>query len=141
MPIDKNATRETKRLYQNLKRVSNHNILFGHQHATEYGHGWMGDAGRSDVKSVTGSHPAVIGIDLMRFSGTSAETIEKSKQELKKNAEDTYNRGGMADGSGGANPIVHAKNLFRFGSLRFRISAIPSECIISSMHFRPTISL
>ncbi len=95
VPIDKNATRETKRLYQNLKRVSNRNILFGHQHATEYGHGWMGDAGRSDVKSVTGSHPAMIGIDLMRFSGTSAETIEKAKQELKKNVEDTYNRGGI----------------------------------------------
>lgn len=94
-PIDKKATRETKRLYNNLKFISKDHILFAHQHATEYGHGWSGDANRSDVKSVTGSHPAMIGVDLMRFSGASVEAIVKAKQELKKNVEDTYNRGGV----------------------------------------------
>jgi len=93
--IDKNATRETKRLFNNLKHVSKEHILFGHQHATEYGHGWSGDENRSDVKSVTGSHPAVIGVDIMRFSVGSAEAIAKAKQEIKKNVEDTYNRGGV----------------------------------------------
>lgn len=93
--IDKKATRETKRLYNNLKFISKDHILFAHQHATEYGHGWSGDANRSDVKSVTGSHPAMIGVDLMRFSGASVEAIVKAKQELKKNVEDTYNRGGV----------------------------------------------
>ena len=94
-PIDNKATHETKSLYKNLKFLSKDHILFAHQHATEYGHGWSGDANRSDVKSVTGSHPAMIGVDLMRFSGTSAEAIVKAKQELKKNVEDTYNRGGV----------------------------------------------
>ena len=94
-PVDKNATRETKRLFSNLKHASKEHILFGHQHATEYGHGWSGDEDRSDVKSVTGSHPAVIGVDIMRFSVGSAEAIAKAKQELKKNVEDTYNRGGV----------------------------------------------
>lgn len=93
-PIDKNATRETKRLYKNLKRVSKNHILFGHQHATEYGHGWSGDEDRSDVKSVTGSHPAVIGVDIMGFTAP-LEVVEKIKQGLKKNVEDTYNRGGV----------------------------------------------
>lgn len=57
--IDKKATKETKALYKNLKKIAQSQILFGHQHATEYGHGWYGDSDRSDVKSVTGSHPAV----------------------------------------------------------------------------------
>ncbi|MEJ7829377.1 MAG: hypothetical protein WKF91_14300, partial [Segetibacter sp.] len=60
-PIDKAATKETKALYRNLKKLSKEHTLFGHQHATEYGHGWSGDDNRSDVKSVVGTHPAVIG--------------------------------------------------------------------------------
>ena len=55
--IDNAATKETNSLYSNLKAISQQHVLFGHQHATEYGHGWSGDKNRSDVKSVTGSHP------------------------------------------------------------------------------------
>src|SRR5689334_2819465 len=50
-PIDKQATRETVNLYHSLEKLSEKHTLFGHQHATEYGHGWSGDADRSDVKS------------------------------------------------------------------------------------------
>ncbi|WP_262701015.1 glycoside hydrolase family 26 protein [Flavobacterium ustbae] len=82
--IDKNATKETKNLYQNLKTISKNHILFGHQHALEYGHGWSNEPNRSDVKSVTGSHPAVIGIDFSDFSGRSTEQIEKAKEVLRK---------------------------------------------------------
>ena len=94
-PIDKKATKETKALFRNLKQLSKNHTLFGHQHATEYGHGWAGEKDRSDVKSVTGSHPAVIGVDLSGFSGRPAEAVERSKQEVKKIVEDTYNRGGV----------------------------------------------
>ncbi|MEO8535147.1 MAG: glycosyl hydrolase [Flavobacterium sp.] len=93
--IDKKATKETKALYQNLKTISKKQILFGHQHAMEYGHGWSNESGRSDVKSVTGSHPAVIGIDFSGFSGHSKEEIEKTKVSLKNNVIDTYERGGI----------------------------------------------
>lgn len=93
--IDKNATTETKALFLNLERLSRKHILFGHQHATEYGHGWSRDADRSDVKSVTGSHPAVIGVDFFGLSGRPDDVIKKNKQALKKNIEDTYNRGGV----------------------------------------------
>ncbi|MGB8190602.1 MAG: glycosyl hydrolase, partial [Chitinophagaceae bacterium] len=93
--IDANATEETKALHKNLGRLSEKHILFGHQHATEYGHGWDGDQGRSDVKSVTGSHPAVIGIDFMGLSGRPDSLIEKTKKDLLKNITDTYNRGGL----------------------------------------------
>lgn len=93
--IDKNATKETKVLYKNLKLISKNHILFGHQHALEYGHGWSNEPNRSDVKSVSGSHPAVVGIDFSGFSGKSKEEIEKTKEILRKNVIDTYERGGI----------------------------------------------
>ncbi|MDR6560530.1 MULTISPECIES: glycosyl hydrolase [unclassified Arcicella] len=93
--IDKKATNETKALYQSLAKISKKNILFGHQHATEYGHGWFGDENRSDVKSVTGSHPAVIGVDLSGLSGRPSAQIAKTAQLLRKNVVDTYHRGGI----------------------------------------------
>ena len=94
-PIDKNATKETVALFKNLKELSKNHTLFAHQHATEYGHGWYGDDDRSDVKSVCGSHPAMIGVDFGGFSIPSAEGREKFKESLRKNVVDTYNRGGV----------------------------------------------
>lgn len=93
--IDTRATRETKALYHNLHRLSKKHILFGHQHATEYGHGWYGEANRSDVKSVTGSHPAVIGVDFSGLSGRPDSEIEKTKEALRENIVATYDRGGI----------------------------------------------
>jgi len=93
--IDKNATDETSALYKNLKALSEHHILFGHQHATEYGHGWFGDENRSDVKSVTGSHPAVIGVDFSGLYGRPDSITDRIKQNLSKIIADTYNRGGV----------------------------------------------
>ncbi len=94
--IDPAATSETKALYANLHQLSNNHILFGHQHATEYGHGWMGDTNRSDVKSVTGSHPAVIGVDFSGLSGIPDSSIAKEKIRLSKYIAATYDRGGIS---------------------------------------------
>lgn len=95
-PIDPKATRETRALFQNLQKLSKDHVLFGHQDATVYGHGWVGDKDRSDVKSVTGSHPAVVGLDINSItSGESKEVIEKAKESLRQHVVDTYNRGGI----------------------------------------------
>src|SRR5690606_34170914 len=94
-PIDDKATTETKNLFNNLLKLSRDHTLFGHQHATEYGHGWAGEEGRSDVKSVTGSHPAVIGVDFSGFSGRPDDAVQQAKDALRKNVVDTYNRGGV----------------------------------------------
>ena len=93
--VDEKATAETRALCYHLQQLSQEHILFGHQHATEYGHGWSGDTGRSDVKSVTGSHPAVIGVDFSGLSGRPADEIEKNKLSLKQQIEATYNRGAV----------------------------------------------
>ena len=93
--IDPKATKETKALYHYLDKIAKTNILFGHQDATAYGHGWYGDTNRSDVKSVTGSHPAVIGTDFSGLSGRPQDAIDKTIKALQKNITDTYNRGGI----------------------------------------------
>ncbi|MGV3639094.1 MAG: glycoside hydrolase family 26 protein [Adhaeribacter sp.] len=94
-PIDDNATRQTRALFYNLKKLSRKHTLFGHQHATEYGHGWAGDQDRSDVKSVSGSHPAVIGVDFSGFSGRPPAAIRQAQEQLRQVVVDTYNRGGV----------------------------------------------
>ncbi|HKC37255.1 MAG TPA: glycosyl hydrolase [Chitinophagaceae bacterium] len=93
--IDTKATKETKALRKNLQQLSEKHILFGHQHATEYGHGWYGDENRSDVRSVTGSHPAVIGVDFSGLYGSADSIMERTKASLRKIIADTYNRGGV----------------------------------------------
>ncbi|AWW00949.1 glycoside hydrolase family 26 protein [Arcticibacterium luteifluviistationis] len=90
--IDKDATRETLKLFKSLKKIQKKGVVFGHQHATEYGRGWRGDDNRSDVKSVVGTHPGVIGIDFSGFTGRNADLYKKN---LKKIVEDAYNRGGI----------------------------------------------
>lgn len=95
-PIDKKATPETRALFRNLEKLSQHHVLFGHQDATVYGHGWIGVPDRSDVKSVCGSHPAVIGLDINSItSEATPEALQKAKEALRKNVVDTYNRGGI----------------------------------------------
>jgi mannan endo-1,4-beta-mannosidase len=101
--IDQKATKETKALFRNLDKLSKDHILFGHQHATEYGHGWSAGADadlsagadRSDVKSVTGSHPAVIGVDFNGLSGQPENAIARTKESLRKTITATYDRGGI----------------------------------------------
>ena len=59
---------ETKALYFNLKKLSKNIfclVISMLQNMDMAGWRWR----QSDVKSVTGSHPAVIGVDFSGFSG------------------------------------------------------------------------
>lgn len=95
--VDRQATERTKNLYQNLKDIQKSGkVLFGHQEATSYGRTWVGDKNRSDVKDVTGSHPAVIGLDFANVTTSDSERFEKAKHELITSVVDTYNRGGVS---------------------------------------------
>jgi mannan endo-1,4-beta-mannosidase len=93
--IDRKATKETAVLYRNMHELAKKHTLFGHQDATDYGHGWRDEPGRSDVKSVVGSHPAVIGVDIAPLTGRSKESTQKSEVRLRKLVTDTYARGGI----------------------------------------------
>lgn len=61
-------TPETKTLLNNLKKISSDGFfMFGHQDDPLYGIDWVGEDGRSDVKSVAGDFPAVMGFDIGRI--------------------------------------------------------------------------
>ena len=57
-------TQRTENLLAHLHAISANGYLIGHQDDPVYGVGWVGDSCRSDVKSVCGDFPAVIGFDL-----------------------------------------------------------------------------
>jgi mannan endo-1,4-beta-mannosidase len=63
------ATRRgSERVRQILQQLaSDSRFALGHQDSTAYGVGWSGDADRSDIKGVCGSHPAVRGWDLFKI--------------------------------------------------------------------------
>lgn len=62
--VDPQATPETKALYANLWCIGLRGTMFGHHDYPSYGIGWRGDADRSDVKDIVGSHPAVYSLDM-----------------------------------------------------------------------------
>lgn len=76
LPCDKNATPETVNLYNNLKRVLDEGVMLGHQDALAYGVGWQYQRGRSDVKDVTGDHPAVMGFEVGRLETGEASNLD-----------------------------------------------------------------
>ena len=66
-PIDPRATPETRALFANLRILARGHVLFGHQDDLAYGHTWAYQPGRSDVKEVAGSYPAVYGWEIGRI--------------------------------------------------------------------------
>lgn len=95
-PCDPKATYETRFLFSSMQRLQGAGTLFAHHDATAYGVGWRFDKDRSDVKSVTGSYPAVYGWDFARMEHDSARDINgipfKLQRKLVKQA---YNVGGI----------------------------------------------
>lgn len=99
-PSDPKATSKTVRLYRNLQRLARTNIMFGHQDDLAYGldngKRWVGDANRSDVKSVTGSYPAVYGWELGHLELDSARNLDAVPfAKIRQYARQVYKRGGL----------------------------------------------
>ena len=65
--IDDRATPATRALFDGLRRVAPDHVLFGHQDDLAYGVEWWAESGRSDVRDVTGSYPAVFGWEIGRL--------------------------------------------------------------------------
>jgi len=96
LPSDKQATKETVRLYNNLKRLLDKGIMFGHQDDLAYGVGWKYVPGKSDVKEVTGDYPAVYGWELGRLELDHAVNIDSVPfDKMKQYIETSYNKGGV----------------------------------------------
>jgi hypothetical protein len=96
LPADKKATKETIALYNNLKKLLNKGILFGHQDDLAYGVGWKYEPGRSDIKDVTGDYPAVYGFELGRLELDHTVNIDSVPfDKMKKFIREVYDRGGV----------------------------------------------
>ena len=101
--VDPHATVATRNLYENLRQTSKGNLLFGHEDALAYGLNaegtrWINvDENRSDVKSVTGSHPAVYGWDIGRLElpDSSANIDDVDFEDMKRWIREGYERGGL----------------------------------------------
>ena len=97
-PSDADANEQTRALFLNLKRLAPHYVLFGHHDDLAYGVNWRGEKGRSDVKEVTGSYPAVYGWDANRLFRR-RQLDEKDSQgfdQLKDWMIEAYRRGGVS---------------------------------------------
>lgn len=95
--VDSKATKETKALYENLKKLQQQkSILFGHQDDTAYGIAWMGEKEQSDVKKVTGDYPAVYGWDLGHIETGDSLNIDKVPfDQIRQLILEAYARGGV----------------------------------------------
>lgn len=96
LPIDQNATEETKALYINLKKLSGTSVMFGHQDDLAYGYSWWAEPGRSDVKESTGSYPAIYGWDLGDLELKKTSNLDDVEFHNMKNwIKEGYDRGGV----------------------------------------------
>lgn len=96
--ITSDASVKTQNLYRRLKQISETNILFGHEDANHYGHNWIDKEGKSDVKDVCGSHPAVYGHDFGDITGVNQTDNQRKNAEdkLRSYIMEAYYRGGVS---------------------------------------------
>lgn len=108
LPSDKNATKQTVRLYNNLNRIRQQGFLFGHQDDLAYGVKWKYIAGKSDVKDVTGEYPALYGWDLSHLELDEKVNIDTVPfNNMKRYIRQGYERGGAITISWhGTNPLT-----------------------------------
>lgn len=107
--VDKQATTQTKALYENLKKMNG--VMFGHQDDTAYGIGWKYEPGRSDIQSVTGAYPAVYGWEIggiERMLDYSLDSVHFHK--IKELIIEAYARGGVNTISWHADNLVTGGN-------------------------------
>jgi mannan endo-1,4-beta-mannosidase len=111
LPSDPEATRDTRVLYANLKSLAADYVLFGHEDALAYGVKWKVEEGRSDVKDVAGSHPAVFGWELGDLELGAAENLDDVDFEnMKRWIEQGYDEGGVITISWHMNNPVSGEN-------------------------------
>ncbi len=99
--IDRKATKETKNLYKNLMRFQKQGVMFGHQDGLAYGLNangtrWIGEDNRSDIKTISGEFPAVLGWDLGKIEFDSLNNLDGVPfLKMQQYIQETYNRGGV----------------------------------------------
>jgi len=95
-PSDKQADKGVVNLYRNLALLAPDYIMIGHQDALSYGISWKKDTDRSDIKDITGSHPAVFGWDIGGIElGQPVNLDSVPFNEMRENIIRVYQKGGI----------------------------------------------
>jgi len=95
-PSDKQADTGVINLYGNMSLLAPNYIMIGHQDAMSYGINWKKGNSRSDLKDLTGSHPAVFGWDIGAIElGSSVNLDSVPFDEMRKNIIQVYLDGGI----------------------------------------------
>lgn len=95
-PVDKQATKETRDLYNRLFSLLDKGIMLGHQDDLAYGKNWYKEDGRSDVKDVTGDYPAIIGWELGHIEiGADYNLDSIYFSDMKRYAQEAHRRGSI----------------------------------------------
>ena len=96
MPVDRQATMQTVNLYNNLKKLADKGIMFGHQDDLAYGVKWKYVPGKSDVKELVGDYPAVYGWELGNLEHDSLTNLDSVPfDKMKGFIREAYERGGV----------------------------------------------
>ena len=134
---DSGRTVRTETLLQNLKAWGDSTVyLFGQHDATVYGIGWEADYTndstiheRSDVKSVTGDHPAVLSFDLGHLELGDERNLDGVPFErIRQEAIAHFDRGGLVTMS------WHLNNPYTGGSAWVDDQNAPGDSTLSVDH-------
>lgn len=99
--VDRKATKETRALYQHLFDLRTKGVMFGHQDALAYGLNadltrWIGGVNHSDIMTITGAHPAVVGHDLGHLElGQEKNLDEVPFNSMRQSILQVYKNGGI----------------------------------------------
>jgi mannan endo-1,4-beta-mannosidase len=94
--VDDRAQRQTRALFANLDVIRRDHTLFGHQDDLAYGVHWIREEGRSDVRDVAGSYPAVYGWELGDLELGASHNLDRVDfSDMQRWIIEGYRRGGV----------------------------------------------
>lgn len=93
---DNGRTQRTENLLYHLKEISSKGYLFGQQDATLYGEGWADDSARSDIKTICGDMPSMVGFEIGGIeTGDSLNIYSTPFNLIRKEIINQYDRAGV----------------------------------------------
>jgi mannan endo-1,4-beta-mannosidase len=96
LPSDKEATKETVKLFQSLYELKNKGVMYGHQDDLMYGSKWWYEKDRSDTKDFTGDYPGVAGFELGHLELGNERSLDSvSFAQIAEQIKAHYLRGGV----------------------------------------------
>lgn len=89
-------TTRTENLKENIKTYAERGVMLGQLHATIEGVGWQCDSDRSDIRTLSGNRPAVVGYDITGIeSGAQQNTYGLPFSQIRTDILANFKRGAL----------------------------------------------